>query len=87
MAFAVYWPLLIEHHYALAWMTAADQTALVAARREIDRLLASEPRLHGRHLAEGLWKIAAHPLLVHFDIDDAAGVVNVTQLDLLTETP
>ncbi len=84
MAFAVYWPLLIEHHYALTWMTAADQTALVAARREIDCSLASDPRLDGRHLAEGLWKIAVPPLLVHFEIDDPSNIVTVTQLDLVT---
>jgi hypothetical protein len=87
MAFAVYWPLPVEHHYALAWMTAADQTTMVAARREIDRRLSAAPQLHGRHLAEGLWKVAVPPLLVHFDIDDAAGVVTVTQLDLVTESP
>lgn len=83
MAFAVYWPLPIEHHYALAWMTAADQPAVVAARREIDRLLFADPRSYGRHLAEGLWKIAVPPLLVHFEIDDPAHIVTVTQLDLV----
>jgi hypothetical protein len=84
MAFAVYWPLPVEHHYALTWMTAADQSVVVAARREMDRLLASDPRLHGRYLAEGLWKLAVPPLLVHFEIDDPANVVTVTQLDLVT---
>jgi pimeloyl-ACP methyl ester carboxylesterase len=84
MAFAVYWPLPIENHYALAWMMAADQPAVVAARQGIDRLLSADPHSHGRHLAEGLWKISVPPLLVHFDIDTPAGVVNVTQLDLVT---
>jgi hypothetical protein len=83
MAFAVYWPLPVEHHYALTWMSAADQPAVVAARREIDRLLSADPRAHGRHLAEGLWKFAVPPLLVHFEIDDPATIVTVTQLDLV----
>jgi pimeloyl-ACP methyl ester carboxylesterase len=83
MAFALHWPLPVENYYALAWMMAADQSAVVAARRTIDRLLAANPHTHGRHLAEGLWKIAVPPLLVHFEIDDPASVVTVTQLDLV----
>lgn len=83
MAFAPYWPLDVENHYMLAWFMARDQAAVATARQAIDRLLAADPHGNGTHVAEGLWKITVPPLLVHFEIDDPATVVTVTQLDLV----
>lgn len=84
MPFAVFWSIPARNNYMLAWMMAADQRGVESARDEIDQLLSSDPQANGTHVAEGLWKVSVPPLLVHFDIDPAAGRVNVTQLDLVT---
>jgi hypothetical protein len=50
------------------------------AQATIDRLLASNPLTHGRHLSEGLFTICIRPLKVFFTVDEERKHVWVEQV-------
>ncbi len=87
MGFKVKWTKRALSDLASVWMAAADRSAVTSAQITVDRILAADPKGYGTHLSEGLWRVEVLPILVHFEIDDAAGKVRVTQLDLVLTPP
>ena len=68
---------------AEAWAIAADRSAVTAAAGSVDRALEADPQGRGRHMSEGLWRLVHAPLVVHYTIDPARRLVEVTDATLL----
>jgi hypothetical protein len=60
------------------WATSPDPAATRAAIGDIQARLAADPHDAGRHLSEGLWTIAAPPLVAFYTIDPARRHVEIT---------
>jgi hypothetical protein len=60
------------------WIDGPDRDAISRAQDHIDAHLAADPRKLGQPASEGLWRIAVHPLVALYEIDDAGGVVRIT---------
>jgi hypothetical protein len=76
--YLVIWAIDALDQLTLMWIDGPDRDAITHAQDHIDGHLTVDPRKLGQPLSEGLWKIAVHPLVALYEIDDAGGVVRIT---------
>lgn len=77
MNYAVEWLPQAEDALAAIWLQTFDP-AVTAAEARINRLLSRDPHGNGEHRSEGLYRIEVTPLVVAYEIDDAARRVTVS---------
>ena len=65
---------------AAIWTVAQDRAAVSAAADTIDRLLETNPFVHGIPVCEGLYAIEVPPLRA-FEVDSAAQAVTVVSVN------
>jgi len=79
-SYHVTWVHYARSLLAAAWLSASDRNAVTRAQAAIDKALATDPKMFGRELSEGLWKIDIAPLGAFYEIDDANTTVTVTDM-------
>ena len=65
------------------WLSASDRGAVTQAQHRIETTLSHSPRHPGSELSEGLWRIAAQPLVAYYTIDDVRAVVKIVGIKRL----
>jgi plasmid stabilization system protein ParE len=59
-----------ENDLAEIWLDADDRKAVTDAETTIHSLLCSDPMVRGTLVAEGLYRIAAGPLVAYYSVDE-----------------
>jgi hypothetical protein len=80
--FAVTWNPIAENQLADLWVDASNRSAVTKAQAAIDRFLAADPLLYGKHLSEGLFTIQVAPLKAFFIVDQQKKLVEVERVRL-----
>ncbi len=79
-SYKVKWRKLALRGLATAFLNAANRKAITQAQARADQLLAQSPHNCGKHLSEGLYRLAVPPLVLTYTIDDDRRMVEVTSL-------
>ena len=79
-SFQVLWSREGIRQLAILGTAASYRFEITNAPFRIDQALSADPKLAGRELSEGLWRIAALPLIVFYEINDIHKAGRVTDV-------
>jgi hypothetical protein len=80
MKYSVAWLRTAEQELAAIWLGATDRAAITRAAHAIDQQLQQDAHVKGESRHAGRRILIELPLVVSFRVDQAAGVVLVSQV-------